>query len=151
MGNNKEFLDAELWAIAEGLKIAREITVNIHNTPVMIFSDSQEALMVNRLLTSGTSSSYLRNLIHQRTFEIGSNGYFVALGWIPSHVGLIGHDRADQISKDSARKGGKPVEQWSLLSHIKKKLNEPESKELVRWHEVQIQERESRRRELYIP
>lgn len=89
MGNNKEVLDAELWAIAEGLKIAREITVNIHNTPVTIFSDLQEALTVIRLLTSGTSSTYLRNLIHQRTFDVGSNGYFFALGWIPSHVGLI--------------------------------------------------------------
>lgn len=43
------------------------------------------------------------------------------------------------------------MEQWSLLSHIKKKLNESKPKELVRWHEVQTQERESRRRGFYIP
>lgn len=43
------------------------------------------------------------------------------------------------------------MEQLGLLSHIKKKLNEPEFKELARWHEVQIQEREYRRRGFYIP
>lgn len=115
-GNNKEVLDAELWAIAEGFKIARELTVNIHNTPVTIFSDSQEGLTAIGQLASGTSSSYLRNLIYQRTFDLGSNGYFITLGWIPSHVGLMGHDRADQIAEDRARRGGKPVEQWSLTS-----------------------------------
>lgn len=34
---------------------------------------------------------------------------------------------------------------------IKEKPNESKSKVLVRWHEVQTKERESRRRRFYIP
>ena len=43
------------------------------------------------------------------------------------------------------------MDQWSSLSHIKKKLNESNSQELVRWHEVKTQERESSRQRLYVP
>ena len=75
----------------------------------------------------------------------------VTIRWIPSHEGLIGHDKADQFAKDKARKGRKPMEQWSSLSHIKKKLNESKSQELDRWHEIKIQERESSRRGFYVP
>ena len=135
----------------ESLEMARKITLNNNNTPITIFSDSREALIAIRQLTSGTSSPYLRNLIYQRNLDLGSNGHFVTIRWIPGHVGLIGHDKADQSAKDKAGKGGKPLEQWSSLSHIKKKLNESKSQELARWHEIKTQERESSRRGFYVP
>lgn len=43
LGKIKEILDAELWAIGNGLKNARKITLNTQNTPLTIFSDSREA------------------------------------------------------------------------------------------------------------
>lgn len=42
LGKNKEILDAELWAISDGLKMVT--TLNNQNTSVTIFSDSREAL-----------------------------------------------------------------------------------------------------------
>lgn len=45
-GKNKEILDAELWAISDGLKMVT--TLNNHNTSVTIFSDSREALTAIR-------------------------------------------------------------------------------------------------------
>ena len=58
-------LDAELWAIAEGLETARKITLNNNDTPITIFIDSREALTAIRQLTSGTSIPYLRNRIRE--------------------------------------------------------------------------------------
>ena len=55
-GKNKEVLDAELWAMAEGLETARKITLNNDDTPVTIFSDSREALTAIQQLNSGISS-----------------------------------------------------------------------------------------------
>lgn len=50
-GNNKEIFDAELWAIADALEITRKMTLNNHNTPMKVFSDSQEALTAIRQLS----------------------------------------------------------------------------------------------------
>lgn len=80
-----------------------------------------------------------------------SKCHSVTIRWIPSHVGLIGHDKADQSARDKSRRGGIPVEQWSSLTYIKKKLIESHSPELTRWHEAKIQERETSRRGFYIP
>lgn len=43
LGKNKETIDAELWAIANGLEIAGEAILDSHKTPITIFSDSREA------------------------------------------------------------------------------------------------------------
>lgn len=42
LGKAKEILDAELWAISEALAIAKK-TVNVGNTPITIFCDSQKS------------------------------------------------------------------------------------------------------------
>ena len=65
--------------------------------------------------------------------------------------GLVGHEQADQSAKDKAQRGEKPVEQWSSLTHIERKLIESHSQELTRWHEVKIQEKETSRRGFYNP
>lgn len=43
------------------------------------------------------------------------------------------------------------VERWSSLTYVKKKLIESKSQELTRWPEIKSQERETSRREFYIP
>lgn len=78
-GKIKEILDAELWAIANGLKNARKITLKTQNTPIMIFSDSREALTEIRHLSSYTGSPFLRNLIYQRTLDLGKDGHFATI------------------------------------------------------------------------
>lgn len=70
--------------------------------------------------------------------------------WIPGHVGLFGHDRADQSTKDRAYRGGKPIEQWSSLTYIREKLIESRFSELTRWKETNRDEREANRRGFYI-
>ncbi len=75
---NKEILDAELRAIAESLEIARKTTLNTHNTPITIFSDSREALTEIRKLSSYIGSPYMRSLIYQRTHDLRENGHSVS-------------------------------------------------------------------------
>ena len=100
LGQNKETVDGELWAIA------RKATLNSHKTPITIFSDSQEALAILRKLGSHTRAPYLRNLIYQETSDLESKGHSVTIRWIPSHIGLVGYDKADQSARDKAQRGG---------------------------------------------
>ena len=143
-------MDAELWAIASGLEAARKITQEA-NTPITIFSDSREALAEIQKVNAYTGSPYLKILIHQKTKDLKEHGRSVTIRWIPSHVGLVGHDQADQKAKNRACRGGKPEEQWSSLTHVKQKLIESQAQELTRWHETKRQEREISRRGFYIP
>lgn len=78
-------------------------------------------------------------------------GHLVTLLWIPSHIGLLGHGKAGIGAKDRARKGGRPVEQWSSLTHIKKRLTDSHNQKLIRWHEVETSASEANRRSFYIP
>ena len=78
-------------------------------------------------------------------------GILVTIRWIPSHVGLAGHDKADQSAKNRAYRGGKPAERWSSLTHIRKKMVESRLSELAKWHEREISEREASRRGFYFP
>lgn len=98
-----------------------------------------------------TNTPYLKSLIYQRTNDLKHHGHPVTIRWIPSHAGLVGHDQADQKAKNKARRGGKPEEQWSSLTHVKRKLVESQAQELTRWHETKSQEREMSRRGFYIP
>ncbi len=150
LGKNKEIIDAELWAIAIGLEMAEKVILRSHQTAVTIFSDSREALTTLCQLSSHTRTPYLRNLIYQKASGLERKGISVTIRWIPSHVGLVGHDKADQGARGEAQKGEKPIEQWSSLTHIKKKMIESHSQELAKWHEAKIREREASRRGFYV-
>lgn len=62
-GNN-ETLDAELWAIANALEVAKKETLNYQNTPITVFSNSQEALNAIQLPFSHPDSPYLGDLAY---------------------------------------------------------------------------------------
>lgn len=122
LGKNKEVLDAELWAIADALEMVRKKAVNDHVAPITVFSDLQEALASIRQSISHTGSPYLRDLVYQRTLAFKKKGHPVTFRWIPSHLRLLGHEKADKGAKDKAHKEGKPVEHWSSLAHVRKNL-----------------------------
>lgn len=136
MGKNKEILDAELWAIAIALEVAElEIGSNC-SAPIKVSTDSREALTIIQQSFPRTSSPYLKSLIYQRALGLKNNGRSVAVRWIPSHVGLVGHDKAYQSAENRARRGGKPAEQWGSLMHIRKRMVESRFSELAKWHET---------------
>ena len=63
----------------------------------------------------------------------------------------VGHDQADQKAKSKTCRGGKPEEQWSSLTYVKRKLVESQAQELTMWQETKTQKREISRRGFYIP
>lgn len=144
---NKEILDAELWALGA----AKRETRGNFKAPITVFTDSREVLTTIQQIYPRISSPFLRDLIYQRTLDLKNIGRLVTIRWIPGHVGLIGHDKADQSAKDKARRGGNPVERWSSLTHIQKKMVESRLSELAKWHETKKGEREASRRGFYFP
>lgn len=104
--------------------MVEKVILHSHQTAITIISDSRELLTSLNQLNSYTSTSHLKNLIYQRTSALENKGLSVTIRWISSHVGSVGHNKADQSSREKAQKEGKPVEQWSLLTYVKKKIIE---------------------------
>lgn len=44
--------------------------------------------------------------------------------------GMVGPEEANQMGRDKACRGGKPVEKWSSLTYVEKKLFESQSHSL---------------------
>ena len=97
LGQNKEIIDAERWAVSEALGIASK-TARVGITPITIFCDSQKQ-----------ETRFLRGLIYQKAGELQDKGHTITFWWTPSHSGLIGNEKADLAAKNRAGKGGRLI------------------------------------------
>lgn len=70
--------------------------------PIIVFTDSREALINIQQSSSRTGSPYLRDMIYHRALDLKDNGRSVTVRRIPGHVGLVGHDRANRSAEDRA-------------------------------------------------
>ena len=95
---NKEIIQAKLWAIATGLNIAKKNMLKSRKIGITIFGNSRKALNSLGQLSMYTKTPYLRKLICQKLSELEGNGKLITLKGIPGHVGLVEHDKADQIT-----------------------------------------------------
>lgn len=90
---------AELWAIRLAIKFIREINHEEIGKKFAILTDSKSA--VSRICRDGchkeqdTISLQIRMWIMQCKEE----GLEIKLIWIPSHTGIIGNDKADELAK----------------------------------------------------
>ncbi|XP_043195854.1 uncharacterized protein LOC122367106 [Amphibalanus amphitrite] len=91
---------AELVALNAALEYLRQHPAHTED-PVVVCTDSQAAL---RRLQEGPSaqSSPLAIAIWDSLLELSSSGRQVLLQWIPSHCGIPGNERADQLAKDAS-------------------------------------------------
>lgn len=88
---------------------------------------------------------FLRGFIYEETKRLESNGHHVTIRWILSHLGIVGNEKADQAAKNRVERRGQQAERWNSLAHIRKNLVQTRSQELIKLHEVKIQERENSR------
>jgi len=102
-------LSAELVAIREGAEWAAE-----HLPPgagLVIISDSFSALQVVLFGDHKSSSNETRQDIYRAAIRIHQQGGKVELGWIPSHCGVPGNERADKAA------GAAAVDRSTLVQH----------------------------------
>ena len=90
---------AELVAIQEALQYIAD--GDLPNQPIVVLSDSMASLMAI-MYRSGGRKDIVQN-IFALVRNIEDRGGSVEFQWVPSHVGLTGNERADQVAKAAAR------------------------------------------------
>ena len=132
LGSNKEVFDAELYGIAEGLRIAQRLSQRREGCKtVRIFSDSQAALKA--VQQAGILSQWLTTRIRERAESLAAQGLEVELHWVPGHVGCFGNEEADKAAKQAAAKIPGRAERFATIPYLRRQNTEQRKKECSAW------------------
>lgn len=82
---------AELLAIIEALNIS----MNEQCQDVTIVTDSRSAIQAI------TSLNYHHSIVNSIRHNIITSGKRITLCWVPSHIGVMGNERADELARES--------------------------------------------------
>jgi len=95
---------AEAWAIYQALILLE----SLQSEKAAIFSDSKNVLDALSSSYRKNNSNYLIPLCRNKFHQLIRLGYSINLAWIPSHAGIPGNERVDQMAKQAALNGRKP-------------------------------------------
>ena len=118
LGQFASVFTAELVAIRIALVNLRQK----NNLKVVLYSDSRSALQA---LLVYNSDNVLIQDIQELTFELSNRSVVVLFCWIPSHVGIIGNEKADELAKAALtleRQGQASVFFADWRGHIRDRL-----------------------------
>ena len=99
MGNNKEVIDEETFAILSALRIFDQRQENDHK--YTIFADSTAA--IDRVGSDRTGpGQFLARVAIEACSRLASRGNEAMILWVPAHVGIAGSEEADRLVKEAA-------------------------------------------------
>lgn len=148
LGKNKETFDAELFAIAEALKLVNRKVIGNHATHlVRIFADSTAALKRIQEDNPGPGQWTTRTIIKiERTLMRA--GWHIEYHWVPGHSKAEGNEKAARAAKDAAQnprtQGIAPLqsrERFTLMAHLHRVTKEKKTSETKLWLKNTIKDR----------
>ncbi|KAE8211818.1 hypothetical protein CF319_g9314 [Tilletia indica] len=124
-----EVFDAEvlglLWGFDTAFRYAREQDVKT----ITVYCDNTAAIQA---ISSGQGTSslpHIKSLDKRiRSWLRGDQGNRLRISWVPGHVGVTGNERADDLAKVGATRGGAMVHPTTSISYAKRVVNERATK-----------------------
>jgi len=101
---NTSIFTAEAWALYQSLMLVE----SSDERRAVIFSDSRSVLEALTSYSTKSCSNYLIPLIKSKYHYLAESGFTIQIVWIPSHVGIVGNEKADAAAKRAAIHGRKP-------------------------------------------
>jgi len=103
---DSSIFSAEAWAIYQALILVESSQSN----KATIFSDCRSVLdaLTSHQQKCKSNINYLIPLCRSKFQTLINSRYSIKLAWIPSHIGISGNERADQMAKQAASNGRKP-------------------------------------------
>jgi Ribonuclease HI len=141
LGKKCEVFDAELFALQKASELAIGHT---QHSEIWIFSDSQAAL--KRIQKNEKSAGQSQVFKIQENLNIlAKKNIQATFQWVPSHTGIEGNDKADELAK----KGTRDMDNKSpilSISYVRRKIKE---KCLDQWEEKWSKAKKGRQYEKY--
>ena len=100
INNDTSIFTAEVFAIQQAL--AHLLSLPKQEKGIVILSDSKSALQALSRPDNKNRSSMINTCL-QLIHNLKQNGYSVTLCWIPSHMNIMGNERADREAKRAAK------------------------------------------------
>jgi ribonuclease HI len=95
IGTRAEVFDSELHAVEESLEFLTRQHFVQPRIKIYILIDNQSAIQT--LENNKLNSQYARNAINH-SITLVNRGYSVQTAWVPSHIGIAGNEKADQLA-----------------------------------------------------
>ena len=105
-------------------------TAHIHNT--VIHTDSMTA--IHSLRTQHSENIHLTHNIHTIARAMHGAGRSVTINWIPSHVGIVGNEKADALAREGVQQAVAGLHIPRTLSQLKRRTKE--TTETTRRHQT---------------
>jgi ribonuclease HI len=153
LGNNKEIFNAELFAIAEALKLAnRQLIGNKQTNTIQIYTDSSAALRRMQDANPGPRQGITKTIV-ERERILRHAGWKIEYHWVPGHSKVEGNEVADKAAKDAAQnlrtQGTTHLtrkERYTSLPHLHRTTKEKKWSDTKSWLKESINNRPN-----YIP
>jgi hypothetical protein len=143
LGKEKQVFDAECYAILEELKLVAVRSDYEKVTKVMIFSDSTTVIKrVRHTRPIPGESVAIQNVECNNT--LFAKRFKVVYGWVPSHEGVEGHEKADEKAKAGNLGEEEGVEAIAekhkgiSLAKIHRKITEAKWSETEQWWKAKL-------------
>lgn len=132
--NGASTLQTELVAI----KSALEHALTHSDKGIVIHTDSKTAIQA--LANPHVKDNiFLTTSVLKLMQELSGRGRSVSLNWIPSHVGIVGNERADILAKEAAASLTVDITIPKSLSQLKRLIKTRTTHRLTDWHKEQTE------------
>ena len=113
--NNASTMQTELIALKQALLHS----VNNEVGPVTIHTDCKSAVQALQQTQIKENKSIIKD-IHYLLYQHKTSNRQVTINWIPSHIGIIGNDKADELAKSTKFIDNVQIKTQPTTSQIKK-------------------------------
>ena len=124
MGHQAEVYDAEMHALSAAMDhVAHYMDLPLGSASHLhFFADNSSSVDSIFLSKPGPSQRFFISFCeHACDFLAADASHEISVSWVPSHIGIVGNERADELAKEAAQMEG-PAS--ATYSHLRRRANE---------------------------
>jgi ribonuclease HI len=137
LGRNKEVIDAELYGIAEAVKITRKRSLRQGFRKATVFVDATAALHRIQNNEVGGGQGLARRIIGE-VRHAQEEGLEIEFYWSPGHKDIAGNEEADKAAKEAASKKSPYApreDRFTSIAHLNRRVTEEKYEQYKEWLE----------------
>ena len=123
MGAKSEVYDAEMHALSAAMGHLQHMDIQLGTcTHLHFFADNSSSVGAILQERPGPAQHFSITFCElAREFLVSDASHEVTVSWVPSHIGIRGNERADQLAKEAAHM---PGPRWATYAYLRRRSKE---------------------------